>query len=199
MTVKLEQASAIVSAPVKKDDWINKLVGWATQQDIYTVSMSFLLDASNGAATRLSMHRQKTMPLNVSLAERERILQEWMDMMIMDLDQATMNAMDKTLRILSVPSDSVGSVMLESREVEDMGAAPQPLTSFQSQQPELTATNPNPAQPSYQISSEPYMYGEPQQIAPQQSTYMGAQANQYDTYSGQPVVQPLPSPETWGQ
>ncbi len=145
------------------------------------------------------MHRQKTMPLNVSLAERERILHEWMDMMIMDLDQATMNAMDKTLRILSVPSDSVGSVMLESRELEDMGAAPQPLTSFQSQQPELTAANPAPAQPSYQLSSEPYMYGEPQQIAPQQSTSMGSQADQYDTYSGQPVVQPLPSPETWGQ
>ena len=116
MLIKLEQASAIVTKPVQeKEDWFTKATDWAVNHpDIYTVSMSFVLEATNGAATRLSMHRQKSMPQNVSLAGREQILQTLIDEMITELDQATVRALDHTLRILAVPSETVRPVFKDT-------------------------------------------------------------------------------------
>ena len=182
LQVIVEQAGVLVSEKPKEEGLLTKLTDW-NRQDVYTISMQVLLRASNGAATELKLHQQEVMPVNPSLAEREKFLQAMMEKVIADLDVATLRAMNGTLNILAVPLETVRPVAQDQEPV--MLSAPQPQPGAP-----VALNAPQPAYAPQPVVDDPYGW----EVSPTPQTVESAPG-----VSDNNVVEPLSSPEGWGQ
>lgn len=192
LNVIVDQAGVLVTQKEKPEGWLAQLTDWASR-DLYTVSMTVLLEASNGAATELKLHRQAEMPQNPSLAERELFLQSLVEGIIVDLDMATMNAMAGTLDILALPVSNVrplrfdgiggASLPVQTPVIEGAQATPQP---------QITGANAS-------VYAEPIDLSRPQSLSNDQSQLVEDTLNDSGTQDYTPVVPSLSTPESWGQ
>lgn len=176
LRVIVEQAGTLVSEAPKPQGWAEGLIANITdwnKQDIYTLSMHVVLEASNGAATELKLHRQEMMPANPSLAQREKFLQSLIEGVIADLDAAAIPAMDRTLGILAVPSQTVRPIAVDQ----------------------------NPVMIGETQANDNYNMNQPSALGTPAPDYTQQQPIMDDPYTDQnaPVVPPLSTPEGWGQ
>ena len=108
LRVIIDQAGVLVSRDGEgKTGVLATLSRPFNRADIVTLSVNLILEASNGGATELKLHQQEAIPSGLSLARREEFLQGVVEQMVNELDRAVLKAMDKTLRILAIPYDSV--------------------------------------------------------------------------------------------
>lgn len=191
LKVIVDQAGVLVTEKEKPEGWVAQLTDW-NARDLYTVSMTVLLETSNGAATELKLHRQSEMPLNPSLAQRELFLQSLVEGIIADLDVATIRAMEGTLDILALPASNVRPLRFDS--------AVQPIP----QAPVIEGpqgANDVPAPQQATSYAEPIDLSRPDVTPPAPGTGYSQPVVDSPAYEKgyEPVVPTLSTPESWGQ
>jgi len=120
--------ASVTARSVKPEDRITRALE-LNQQMEYTLTMKVGVEAIDRGAvpdTRgsFTVARVKTLPANISIAERERMLQDTVVNMIMELDRTVQLALRDNLKILSATDTPVAVPTSPYSAIQPMSMAP---------------------------------------------------------------------------